>query len=241
MVVRVIAMVAFLMHFRLLQLAFSARSGDENLKGLWVAEKRALFLSPPMYILGLLVVVSLSTMKENHSKLTVSSTSVVYDTHALWRDLRSFGGLVLDGFLLPQILLNIFQISTKDALSRPFYIGTTCVRILPHAYDLYRTFTQFDGAYIFASPDEDFYSPRLDVVISFCFGGCCWWWVWLWVMDGERTEPVMVGGAVVWLWVLDGGGSEPVVVSSVLVAAAVDGDAGGCRLGLGFGFVGGGW
>ncbi|KAI8539881.1 hypothetical protein RHMOL_Rhmol09G0217600 [Rhododendron molle] len=48
-------------------------------------------------------------------------------------------------------------------------------------------------------------------------------------MDGEETEPVMVGGAVVWLWVLDGGGSEPVVVSSILVAAAVDGDAGGWR------------
>ncbi|KAF7145442.1 hypothetical protein RHSIM_Rhsim04G0020800 [Rhododendron simsii] len=118
-----------------------------------------------------LTLVSLSTMKENHSKLMVSSTSVVYDTHALWRDLRSFGGLVLDGFLLPQILLNIFQISTKDALSRPFYIGTTCVRILPRAYDLYRTYhnvrTQFDGAYIFANPDEDFYSHRSDVVISF--------------------------------------------------------------------------
>ncbi|GFZ12551.1 thioredoxin M-type 4 [Actinidia rufa] len=43
-VVRVVTMVAFLLEFRLLQLAFSARLGDENQKGLSIAEKRRLFV-----------------------------------------------------------------------------------------------------------------------------------------------------------------------------------------------------
>ena len=38
----------------------------------------------------------------------------------LWGDLRSYGGLRLDGFLFPQVLLKIFQMPTESALSMPF-------------------------------------------------------------------------------------------------------------------------
>ncbi|KAF7146190.1 hypothetical protein RHSIM_Rhsim04G0021200 [Rhododendron simsii] len=146
-VVRAVTMVAFLLHLRLLQLAFSARLGDENQKGIWVAEKKALFVSTTLYVSGLLLALFLNR-----------------------RNLISYGGLVLDGFLLPQILLNIFHISKENALSHPFYIGTTCVRLLPHVYDLYRAHNfarvQLDGAYLFANPYVDFYSLTWDVVIS---------------------------------------------------------------------------
>ncbi|KAI3755789.1 hypothetical protein L1987_55595 [Smallanthus sonchifolius] len=47
--------------------------------------------------------------------------------------------LSIDGFLFPQLILNIFQISKGIALSHWFYIGTTFVRLLPHAYDLLLT------------------------------------------------------------------------------------------------------
>ncbi|KAH7844990.1 hypothetical protein Vadar_033943 [Vaccinium darrowii] len=169
-VVRAVTMVAFLLQFRLLQRVFSARLRDENRRVLWVAEMKALFVSTTLYILGLLFVLFLNARKQNHIKATVSSTSVFHYTHSLWGDLISYSGLVLDGFLLPQILLNIFQISKEKTLSHSFYIGTTCVRLLPHAYDLYRAHnyarTQFDGAYIFANPNVDFYSRAWDVVIS---------------------------------------------------------------------------
>ncbi|KAE9456412.1 hypothetical protein C3L33_11685, partial [Rhododendron williamsianum] len=99
-VVRAVTMVAFLLQLRLLQLAFSARLGDENQKGIWVAEKKAMLVSSTIYVLGLLFALFLNT-----------------------RNLISYGGLVLDGFLLPQILLNIFHISKENALSHPFYIG----------------------------------------------------------------------------------------------------------------------
>ncbi|XP_058210066.1 uncharacterized protein LOC131322673 [Rhododendron vialii] len=146
-IVRAVKMVAFLLQLRLLQLAFSARLGYENQKDIWVAEKKALFVSTTLYASGLLFALFLNT-----------------------RNLISYGGLILDGFLLPQILLNIFHISKENALSHPFYIGTTCVRLLPHVYDLYRAHNfarvQFDGAYPFANPYVDFYSLTWDVVIS---------------------------------------------------------------------------
>ncbi|KAG5551256.1 hypothetical protein RHGRI_009621 [Rhododendron griersonianum] len=146
-IVRAVTMVAFLLQLRLLQLAFSARLGDENQKGIWIAEKKALFVSTTLYVSGLLFALFLNT-----------------------RNLISYGGLILDGFLLPQILLNIFHISKENALSHPFYIGTTCVRLLPHVYDLYRAHNfarvQLDGAYLFANPYVDFYSLTWDVVIT---------------------------------------------------------------------------
>ncbi|KAI8557784.1 hypothetical protein RHMOL_Rhmol04G0036900 [Rhododendron molle] len=170
-VVRALIVVAFLLQLWLLQLVFSARLGNENYKGLWVAEKKALFVSTTLYTVGLLFVLFLSTRKQNHSKAIDSSTSVVHHIHYIRRDLICYGGLVLDGFLLPQILFNIFQVSTKNALSYLFYIGTTCVRLLPRAYDLYLTHSdlrlQFYGAYIFANPDADFYSTIWDIFISY--------------------------------------------------------------------------
>ncbi|KAA8523898.1 hypothetical protein F0562_010321 [Nyssa sinensis] len=74
-----------------------------------------------------------------------------------------------DGFLFPQILFNVFQISKESSLSRSFYIGTTFVRLLPHAYDLYRAHNyvqrHFDGSYFYANPTADFYSTVWDIII----------------------------------------------------------------------------
>ncbi|XP_057506566.1 uncharacterized protein LOC130789780 [Actinidia eriantha] len=148
-IVRVVTMVAFLLEFRLLQLAWSARFGDDNYqKGLWDAERKTLFVSLPLYLVVVLI------------------SLIMNQQHSLWRALRSCGGLVVDGFLFPQILLNIFRFSRENVLSHWFYIGTTFVRLLPHAYDLYRAqnFAR-DGSYFYAVPSADFYSPVWDVII----------------------------------------------------------------------------
>ncbi|GFZ05739.1 DUF2921 family protein, putative [Actinidia rufa] len=148
-IVRVVMMVAFLLEFRLLQLAWSARFGDDNYrKGLWDAEKKTCFVFLPLYLLGALIALIMSPQR------------------SLWRALRSYGGLVVDGFLFPQILLNIFRFSRENVLSHWFYIGTTFVRLLPHAYDLYRAQNfASDGSYFYAVPSADLYSTVWDIII----------------------------------------------------------------------------
>ncbi|CAK9183013.1 unnamed protein product [Ilex paraguariensis] len=167
--VRVVTMVAFLLQFRLLQLAWSAQFGGGNEKGQWIAEMRALLVSLPLYIVGGLIALFVNFNQNKYSSTVYVFSNGVYQQPSLWRDLRSYGGLVLDGFLFPQILLNIFSGSSESALSRSFYIGTTFVRLLPHGYDLYRAHNyaqrHFYGAYIYANPSADFYSAAWDVII----------------------------------------------------------------------------
>ncbi|GMY21603.1 hypothetical protein FCV25MIE_34735 [Fagus crenata] len=171
-IVRVVGMVAFLFQFRLLLRTWSAKRGNGNQKGTWVAEKKVLFVVLPLYAAGAFVAVMANWGDNNESNaVRVSSSftsSHTYKSHSLWVDLKSYAGLVLDGFLLPQILLNMLWNSRERTLSFGFYIGNTFVRLLPHAYDLYRAhnnFHHYDGSYIYANPGADFYSTAWDVVI----------------------------------------------------------------------------
>lgn len=160
--VRIITMVAFLLQFRLLQLTWSSRNADESKKGLWVAERKSAYVTLPLYAAGLLIAVMLLKLKNGST----------------WENVKSYGGFVLDGFLLPQIVMNLFSnIREINVLSCSFYFGTTFVRLLPHAYDLYRAHNYArlgdahnyarlgDGSYYYADPSADFYSTSWDIVI----------------------------------------------------------------------------
>ncbi|XP_077229681.1 uncharacterized protein LOC143862506 [Tasmannia lanceolata] len=165
-VVRIITMVAFLMQFRLLQLTWSAKIAEGSKKGLWVAEKKALYLCLPLYIFGGLIAWFLRW--KMFDVVLSKARFFVGSRHSIWDYLKSYAGLILDGFLLPQILLNLFLNSKDKALSPTFYVGTTVVRLLPHAYDAYRApnhVPQFNSSYIYANPDGDFYSTAWDVII----------------------------------------------------------------------------
>ncbi|XP_052177669.1 uncharacterized protein LOC127791956 [Diospyros lotus] len=174
-IIRVVTMVAFLLQFRLLQLSWFARLGEGNQKGSWVAEKKVLFVSLPFYIAGVLIALMMKSGKNNVGYGQVVAVSYQYPPSSsasnyqgsvahVWGALISYAGLVLDAFLLPQILLNIIQISEAKVLSHSFYIGTTLIRLLPHAYDLFRG--HFGGFYFYADPSADFYSTTWDVIIS---------------------------------------------------------------------------
>ncbi|KAI3708409.1 hypothetical protein L2E82_37578 [Cichorium intybus] len=158
-IVRIVTMVAFILQFRLLQLTWS--KNNRNGKSHWNHEIRTLILCLPIYIIGGLIMLLVDWKNDDY--ITPSQRSI-------WGDLRSFVGLTLDGFLFPQIILNIFQISKGNALSGLFYAGNTFVRLLPHAYDLYRGQTnisrQLDRFYLYANPRTDFYSPSWDVFIA---------------------------------------------------------------------------
>ncbi|KAJ4977444.1 hypothetical protein NE237_002550 [Protea cynaroides] len=168
-IVRVVTMVAFLLQFRILQLAWSTRWSDGCHKGLWTAEIKALYVTLPLYLLGGLIAWFVH-WKNYYSKAPMIRNQLVtnYQQHYLWGDMRSCAGLVLDGFLLPQILFNLFCNSKEKALAPSFYFGTTAVRLLPHAYDLYRAqkyVRNFDVSYIYASHGVDFYSTAWDFII----------------------------------------------------------------------------
>lgn len=165
-IVRLITMVAFLMQFRFLQVVWSARYPEESKKALWVAERKALQLCLPLYFIGGLIA---WFVYSNQSRSQPQRQDFNSANHrSIWEDLISYAGLILDGFLLPQILLNIFWNSKDKALSPVFYVGTTIVRALPHLYDAYRAHhyvPYFDSSYIYANPKNDFFSSTWDIII----------------------------------------------------------------------------
>lgn len=176
-IVRVVTMVAFLLQFRLLQLTWYARQGDGSQKEVWISEKKVLCATLPLYLAGGLIAwVVYQSRNSSHGPYLVHRhirphhprRPSFYQQRSLWGDLKSYAGLILDGFLLPQILLNLFFNSSEKVLAAPFYIGTTIVRLLPHAYDLYRTHRSswyLDWSYIYANHKMDFYSTAWDIII----------------------------------------------------------------------------
>ncbi|RVW71934.1 hypothetical protein CK203_052551 [Vitis vinifera] len=124
--VRVVTLVVFLLQCRLLLLTWSARLGHGDQKRLWAAERNGLYVSLPLYVAGFLIIWLLN-----------------YQQHSLWWGLGSYAGLVVDGFLFPQILFIVFMNSGDQQ--------------------------GFDGSYIYANPGGDFYSTAWDVIIP-CAG-----------------------------------------------------------------------
>lgn len=153
-IVRVLNLVAFVLHLRMLQVAWSARCASEGKKDLRVAEKKTMKLCLVLYFSGVVIA------------WFVQSKSWSYRWK--WEDLFSYSGFILDGFLFPQIILNLFRRSQEKALSPIFYVGMTVIRIFPHFYDLYRariTLPHFQSSYIYASPEVDFYSLSWNIII----------------------------------------------------------------------------
>ncbi|KAF6141993.1 hypothetical protein GIB67_037961 [Kingdonia uniflora] len=179
--VRFVTMVAFLLQFRLLQLTWSARSSDHNSTGVWSAEKKSLYVTLSLYLVGGLIALIVHWCKnyyerpqhrgihiDGYGKQEIIRYSNHYQKHSLLGDLRSYAGLGLDFFLLPQIFLNLFTRSKDTALSPAIYAGVTAVRLLPHVYDLYRVHSSipyYDMTYIYANPSGDFFSTAWDVII----------------------------------------------------------------------------
>ncbi|KAL2331435.1 hypothetical protein Fmac_019016 [Flemingia macrophylla] len=164
--IRLITMAAFLLQFRLLQLTWSSRKSDESIKGPWIAERKAAYVTLPLYAAGLLIALLLKLKRDGDEVPMIAPINQHHSS--TWENLKSYGGLILDGFLLPQIILNLMSNMRDNVLSCSFYSGTTFVRLLPHAYDLYRThnFARVDnGAYFYADPSADFYSTNWDIVI----------------------------------------------------------------------------
>lgn len=177
-IVRVIMLVTFILQLRLLQLTWSSRQGDGSQKSLMVSERKVLCVTLPLYIAGALITCFVHLWVHTHQnsyrpfhrnlRRVANLWHLVHPQHSLWGDLKSYAGFILDSFLLPQILFNLFINSGEKALSCAFYFGTTMIRLLPHAYDLYRAHAYtwlLAFSYIYANPKTDFYSTTWNIII----------------------------------------------------------------------------
>ncbi|KAK9046388.1 hypothetical protein V6N11_052276 [Hibiscus sabdariffa] len=146
-IIRVVTMVAFLLQLRLLVLSWTARCSTEKKKTSSIAEKRGLYVCFPVYITGAIITFF---VKSRQSVRQTRRHSWYYKGQIILGNSRAYAGLILDAFLFPQIIFNMFQNSREPALSRFFYIGITVVRLLPHGYDLYRAnaYADIEGTYI---------------------------------------------------------------------------------------------
>ncbi|XP_010439442.1 PREDICTED: uncharacterized protein LOC104722884 [Camelina sativa] len=186
-VVRIVTLIAFLLECRLLQLAWTARKNEDHHhhhEGVWNAEKKVSYVCLPLYITGGLIawlvnrnrapkrIVYIGKPHARNLLYRPVNLKRSFQRPPLWKDLKSYGGLMLDAFLLPQILFNRFSNSELKPLAASFYGGNSFVRLLPHAYDLYRSRSYgkiLDWSFIYANHKIDYYSTAWDIIIL-CIG-----------------------------------------------------------------------
>jgi hypothetical protein len=171
---RVPTLIAFVLQLRLLQLAWSARrsaadrSKDETAAAA-AAERRALWVCLPLYLLGGALTVVLHTANSRRAAREDSlAVRVGPEPGTLWEDLASSAGLALDGFLLPQVAMNAFSGGKVRAVSPWFYVGGTVVRALPHVYDVIRSqgyMPSLKPSKVYASPLDDRFGVAWDIVV----------------------------------------------------------------------------
>ncbi|CAO2198108.1 unnamed protein product [Urochloa humidicola] len=177
-------LIALLLLLRLIQLAWSARkkttgadgSKAEAVAATAAAERRALWLCVPLYLIGGVLTVIVHVVNARRAAAgDASSVTVRLDPEptTLWEDLVSSAGVALDAFLLPQVAMNVLVSASgvagfTAALSPWFYAGGTVVRAMPHVYDVIRArgyVPSIRPSYIYASPRYDRFGVVWDVVV----------------------------------------------------------------------------
>ncbi|CAL4955174.1 unnamed protein product [Urochloa decumbens] len=159
LVLRVTTVLALVLQLRLLHLAMSSRrsttddqaGGNKHDDGV---ERSTLWVCLPLYALGAVAV-------------WIAHMTDAKPGPALVGDLAAYAGLVLDGFLLPQVVRNALSGYSKvrPALSPWFYAGVAAIRAAPHAYDAFRKRGHVLASYVYASPRDDLFGAGWDVAV----------------------------------------------------------------------------
>ncbi|KAG8077537.1 hypothetical protein GUJ93_ZPchr0007g5013 [Zizania palustris] len=168
---RVPTLIASLLHLRLLQLAWAGRISTDQSKAeiLSVAKRKALRICLSLYFLGGIIagiIHAINVVRARSESPQVARIS--QEPATIWEDLASYAGLILDGFLLPQIILNLFSGSRVRAISPWFYIGVTMIRAMPHVHDVFRAHNyapSLRSSYIYANPHDDLFSAAWDIIV----------------------------------------------------------------------------
>ncbi|XP_020198057.1 uncharacterized protein [Aegilops tauschii subsp. strangulata] len=156
-------LIAFVLQLRLLQLAWSGRRTST------VSERTVLWICLPLYALGGAFAAIIHGINARAMSGDPSMISTGEGPATIWEDLVSYAGLILDGFLLPQVILNASLGKSRVGVISPwFYIGGTMVRVAPHVYDVVRAHVytpSMHSSHLYASPRGDLFSIVWDVVI----------------------------------------------------------------------------
>uniref|UniRef100_A0ACD5WTR8 Uncharacterized protein n=1 Tax=Avena sativa TaxID=4498 RepID=A0ACD5WTR8_AVESA len=140
------ALLAFLLHLRLLQLALLARlrlsPAGHRSEPAATPSTAVLRVCLPLYLLGAILAATVHVINAQAAAANqdwLAGRVVGGEPATLWDDLVSYAGLVVDGFLLPQVVLNASVSGPRArAISPWFYVGGTVIRAAPHVYDVAR-------------------------------------------------------------------------------------------------------
>ncbi|KAL6615784.1 hypothetical protein ACP70R_038054 [Stipagrostis hirtigluma subsp. patula] len=172
-VLRVSTMLAFVLQLRLLRLALSGRSSrTRSSNGVDVgasaaaAEWKTFRVCLLLYLLG--GVVNWIVYDVAAGGGTIGRTLALSWPSSLIDDPVSYGGLILDAFLLPQVVRNAFSGARAPALSPWFYAGGTALRAAPHVYDALRAHSyvaSWRPSYVYGSPRDDLIGLSCNVAV----------------------------------------------------------------------------
>jgi hypothetical protein len=164
-------LIAFVLQLRLLQLAWSGRckSVDQTTSSPVVSERIVLQICLPLYMLGAVLATIIHVINIRAAREDPLVVRIGGEPATVWEDLVSYAGLILDGFLLPQVILNTSLASPGvRAISPWFYIGCTMNRVMPHVYDVVRgqIYKQsINPSDLYASPRADLFGVAWDIII----------------------------------------------------------------------------
>lgn len=173
-VMRAPTLVAFVLQLRLLQLVWSGRrrSADQSKSATpspVVSERIVLQICLPLYLLGGALAAAVHVINVRAASEDPLVVRIGGEPATIWEDLVSYGGLILDGFLLPQIILNASLAgSGVRAISPWFYAGGTMTRVMPHVYDVVRRQIyepSMSSSDLYASPRGDLFGVAWDIII----------------------------------------------------------------------------
>jgi hypothetical protein len=171
MMMRAPILISFVLQLRLLQLAWSGRrkSVDQTMSSTVMSERIVLQICLPLYMLGAVVAGIVHVINVRAAREDALVVRIGGEPATIWEDLVSYAGLILDGFLLPQVILNASLAgSGVRAISPWFYIGCTMNRAIPHVYDVVRGQIyepSINPSNIYASPRNDLFGVAWDIVI----------------------------------------------------------------------------
>lgn len=164
-------LIAFVLQLRLVQLAWSGRrkSADQTTPSPAASERIVLQICLPLYMVGAVLAAIVHVMNVRASTEDPIVVRIGREAATIWEDLVSYAGLILDGFLLPQVILNASLGGSRvRAISPWFYIGCTMNRAIPHVYDVVRGQIfepSINPSNLYASPRGDLSGVAWDIVI----------------------------------------------------------------------------
>jgi uncharacterized protein with PQ loop repeat len=167
---RVPILIAFVLQLLLLQLTWSSRrkSADQMMLSP-VSERIVLQICLPLYLLGAILAAIIHVINVRAAREDPLVVHIGTEPATIWEDLVSYAGLILDDFLLPQVILNASLVGSRvRALSTWFYIGCTMNRAMPHVYDIVRgqIYEQsINPSDVYAGPRSDLFGVAWDIVI----------------------------------------------------------------------------